>query len=73
MDEQFVVPGGDVVVSEAQTDTSPVVLTYIGGEHGAFVFGVPKRDLTQADVEACGLSVDELLQFTPAVYALVNE
>lgn len=73
MDEQFVVPGGDVVTHDVKADTSPVVLIYVGGEHGAFIFGVPARDLTQADVEACGLSVDELLQFTPVVYALVNE
>ena len=71
MDEQFVVPGGDVATSEAQADTSPVVLAYVGGEHGAFIFGVPARDLTQADIEACGLSADELLRFTPSVYALV--
>lgn len=58
---------------EQSANASPVVLIYVGGrsEHGAFIFGVPARDLTQADIEACGLSADELLRFTPAVYALV--
>ncbi len=35
------------------------VLTYSGD--GAWLPGVPKRDLTQADVETCGRSVAELV------------
>lgn len=48
-----------------------VVLRYVG--EGAFVFGVPATDLTQADIDACGLSADELLAYEPRVYELVVE
>jgi hypothetical protein len=72
MDEQeqtqdFFIPGGEVIVTEQPRDTSPVVLRYVG-EGGAFVFGVPAADLRQADIDASGLTVDELLAYA-GVYA----
>lgn len=47
-----------------------IVLRYVGD--GAFVFGVPASDLTQAAVDACGLTIDELLAFEPRVYARIH-
>lgn len=43
-----------------------VILRYVGD--GAFLNGVPARDLTQADIEQCGHSVEQLLAFQPRVY-----
>lgn len=48
----------------------PIVLRYIGG---GFIFGVPARDLTQADIEACGLTAAEILEYQPALYEPVEE
>lgn len=47
-----------------------IVLRYIG--EGTFVFGVPARDLTQADIDACDFTAAELLGFSPAVYEPVQ-
>lgn len=45
------------------------ILRYVGA--GAFVNGVPARDLTTADVEQSNYSAEQLLAFTPRVYAPV--
>jgi len=37
-----------------------IELIYIGD--GAWLAGVPARDLTAADIEACGRSADELIE-----------
>lgn len=42
-----------------------IELIYIGD--GAWLAGVPARDLTAADIEACGRSADELIE--SGVYA----
>ena len=47
-----------------------IILHYIGAEQGAFINGVPARDLTQADIDATGKTVDAILQY-PDVYELV--
>lgn len=43
-----------------------IVLKYVGD--GAFVNGVPARDLTQTDIEQSGHRVEQLLAFEPRVY-----
>lgn len=51
-----------------------IVLRYIGHlNHGAFIFGVPRCDLTAAMVDECGLSVEELLAYFPPVYERVEQ
>ena len=47
-----------------------VVLRYIGGT--TYVNGVPARDLTQADIENSGQTVEQLLAYVPRVYARVE-
>lgn len=49
-----------------QSNAATIVLRYVG--NGAFVNGVPARDLTQTDIEQCGHSVEQLLAFEPRVY-----
>ena len=51
-----------------------VILKYIGNAdgHGAYIEGVPATDLTQEQIDASGYTVDELLAFSPAVYALTQ-
>lgn len=48
---------------------SEIVLRYVG-DGSAWVPGVPARDLTQADVEASGYTVEQLAAFRPAVYTV---
>lgn len=53
-----------------------IVLRYVGneeGHHGAVVQGVPACDMTQAMIDESGYTVDELLAFSPAAYALAHD
>lgn len=52
-----------------------VILKYIGNAdgHGAYIEGVPATDLTQEQIDASGYTVDELLAFSPAAYALAHD
>ena len=56
----------DSIPENAPTNSVGIILRYIGD--GAFVNGVPARDLTQTDIEQCGFSVEQLLAFEPRVY-----
>lgn len=58
-------------MSDESNNLAPVVLHYIGD--GAFIFGVPARDLTQADIDTCGLTAAQLLEYSPAIYEPVAE
>ncbi len=40
-----------------------IILYYVGKERGAFVPGLPARDLTRAEVEASGWTVDQLAKY----------
>lgn len=49
------------------------VLIYVGdASGGAYVPGVPARNLTEVDIAASGYALDELLRFRPAVWVHVN-
>lgn len=54
------------ISENAPTNSVGTTLRYVG--EGAFVNGVPARDLTQTDIEQSGLSVEQLLAFEPRVY-----
>ena len=49
-----------------------IALIYIGNAdgHGYHIHGVPACDLTQAQIDASGYTVEQLLDFKGPVYAL---
>lgn len=49
-----------------------IALIYIGNAdgHGYYIHGVPAGDLTQAQIDASGYTVEQLLDFKGPVYAL---
>lgn len=58
------------------SEQDKIVLRYVGnaeGHHGAIVPGVPACDMTQAMIDESGYTVEELLAFTPAAYALAQD
>lgn len=57
----------EALLQDSAGETSgAVILKYIG--EGAFVNGVPARDLDSTDIAQSGFTVEQLLAFEPRVY-----
>lgn len=53
---------------------SKTILKFVGNEnHGAYVHGVQRADLTQEDIDASGYTAEQLCAFQPPVFVAADK